>query len=165
MTEPAPVLVLGLGNLLLGDDGFGLALLEELRARHAGEDELELLDGGTLGTALLGALEGRRALLVCDAVAGERPGEVLRVDDPLARPARQGVGGHGANASGLLAAAVLTGSLPGRVVVVGAVPHTLATGIGLSAPLRAALPAAVTLAERVLGELRAFARGGAACTS
>ena len=72
MTEKrAPLLVLGLGNMLLSDDGFGLVLLAELARGHAQDHTIEFLDGGTLGTALLGELEGRRALLILDAVGGD----------------------------------------------------------------------------------------------
>ena len=160
-----PLLVLGLGSLLLSDDGFGIALLTELRRIHAGDPFIELIDGGTLGTTLLGELEGRRALLILDALAGEVPGEVQRIDDPLARPSQQGIGGHGANASGLLGAASLLGWLPEYTAVVGAVPASLETGIGLSPALKRALPAAVELAQRTLAEFRVAIEEGAACTN
>jgi hydrogenase maturation protease len=166
MTSPQrPLLVLGLGNRLLSDDGFGLALLASLRRRYGHLRELEFVDGGTLGTALLGRLEGRRGLLILDAVSDRLPGRVLRVDDPLSRPAPHAIGGHGANASGLLAAALLTGDLPEHVVVVGAAPESLRTGIGLSPTLQAALPAALELAEAALAELRTRLEEERLCTS
>ncbi len=166
MTEQRPdLLVLGLGNLLLSDDGFGLELLAQLKRSHVGDARIEFLDGGTLGNALLGEIVDRKALLILDAISGETPGEVLRVDDPLARPSAQGIGGHGANASGLLAAALLIGELPSCVVIVGATPSTLKTGIGLSEPLRDALPSALALAEEVLLELLGKTEQGSPCTS
>ena len=166
----SPLLVLGLGNLLLSDDGLGLELLAVLRRAHGGDDAIEFLDGGTQGTALLGELEGRQALLIVDAVAGDEPGAVVRVDDPLTWATPAGLGGHGANASGLLAAALLVGWLPKHVVVVGVTPSSLDTGIGLSAVVRDALPRAMEVAETTLAE---FGRsldvesehGGALCTS
>ena len=160
-----PILVLGLGNLLLSDDGFGLELLTRLRDSYGAKPGVEFLDGGTLGTALLGEIEGRQALLILDAVGGGTPGQVSCVEDPLRYPSPQGIGGHGANASGLLAAASLLNWLPEHVAVVGATPLSLATNIGLSDPLRKALPEAVGLAEATLAEFMSRIDGGALCTS
>lgn len=173
----APILVLGLGNLLLRDDGVGLELMRRLaerRAEFAGDVEVEFVDGGTQGVALLGHLEERRALLVLDAVSVDAtgPGEVAVVRDPLAHPSARGMGAHGANASGLLASAQLVGHLPPRAVVVGVGPAELETGIGLSPRVSAALPDALARAEEVLAELceavereRSGGGGEAPCTS
>jgi len=171
--DVAPVLVLGLGNLLLKDDGVGLELLRQLEAPD-GDGTVEYVDGGTQGVALLGHVCGRRALLVLDAVSlGQTPpGRVAVVRDPLEHPTAQGVGPHGANASGLLASAQLLGELPPHAVVVGVCPVELETGIGLSDRVRAALPEALASAEQVLAELcervrsEADSRNGATpCTS
>lgn len=161
----APLLVLGLGNQLLSDDGFGLELLAGLRRGHESDADVEFVDGGTLGTQLLGTLEGRRALLILDAIGGPIPGRVLRLDAPLARPTPHGIGGHGANASGLLAAALMTDDLPRHVTLVGASPERLSTGIGLSPRLAGALPDALELAQSVLAELRARVAEELPCTS
>jgi len=176
-TAVPPVLVLGLGNLLLRDDGVGLELMRQLAARqseHGGAVEVEYVDGGTQGVALLGHLEERRALLVLDAVSVDSngPGEIAVVRDPLAHPSAQGMGAHGANASGLLASAQLLGQLPPRAVLVGIGPAELETGIGLSRCVSAVLPEALARAEEVLGELcqavereRSVGEGAASCTS
>jgi hydrogenase maturation protease len=169
----APVLVLGLGNLLLRDDGVGLELLRRLESLRpsAVDPRVEYLDGGTQGVALLGRLTGRSALLVLDAVSlGAPPGEVMTVRDPLEHPDGQHGGAHGANASGLLASAQLLGDLPPLTIVVGVSPAELATGIGLSEPVRRALPDAMATAEQVLAELCERAgdpstRGALECTS
>ncbi len=151
---PAPVLVLGLGNLLLRDDGVGLALLRALQRDRAADERLEFVDGGTQGIALLGFLSGRRALLILDAVStGAEPGRVQVLYDPLAHASPQELGAHGANASGLLAAAQLLGELPQRAVVVGVVPALLETGVGLSDIVEDALPEALERAGKVLDEL------------
>ena len=65
----APILVLGVGNALLRDDGVGLRLLSDLsREGLAWDGEVEFLDGGTQGLALLDRIAGRHALLILDAV-------------------------------------------------------------------------------------------------
>ena len=80
----APVLVLAVGNILLGDDGCGQRVLAELatvRARWG--SAVELVDGGTQGMALLGLLSGRRAVVVLDAVRlGAAPGTVHHAPRP-----------------------------------------------------------------------------------
>src|SRR5271169_2822928 len=83
MRETPPILVLGLGNLLLSDDGVGLRLLEEL-ARETWSDDVEFVDGGTQGLALLPYLSERQAVMVLDAIGlGAEPGtlHILRGDD------------------------------------------------------------------------------------
>ncbi|MHC4948648.1 MAG: hydrogenase maturation protease [Planctomycetota bacterium] len=93
--DHAPVLVLGLGNLLLRDDGVGLTLLARLRDEHAALPGVEWLDGGTQGLALLGRLAGRRGLLVLDAVAlGDAPGTVHVLPDAAHRPPARGAVRH-----------------------------------------------------------------------
>jgi len=150
------VLVLGLGNRLLGDDAVGLELAAAIRRLRAGEERIEVVDGGTQGLALLGRLEGREALLVLDAFAGgERAGTVHRVDDPLAAARERSFGAHGSTAGELLAAARLTGVLPEEVTLVGIEPGVVETHIGLSREVREALPLALEVAfaalERMLG--------------
>ncbi|MCC7398010.1 MAG: hydrogenase maturation protease [Planctomycetes bacterium] len=166
--ERAPVLVLGLGNLLLQDDAVGLSLGERLRAAHGVDARVEFVDGGTQGLALLGLLDGRRAVLLLDAVSrGDAPGTVHRLDDALAAtpPGSAGAtgGAHQQNAGDLLLTARLLGSVPPRVAVVGVEPALLRTSIGLSDAVAAALPMAVATAHTVLREL--LAAEEAPCTS
>ncbi|MEZ5965523.1 MAG: hydrogenase maturation protease [Planctomycetota bacterium] len=154
----APVLVLGLGNLLLHDDAVGLRLLAELRARHRDDPRIEFVDGGTQGIALLARLQGRRALLVLDAVQRGAPaGAVHRIDDALhTLPAGHGGapgGAHQVNAGDLLLAARLVGDLPARVAVCGVEPAVVRTGIGLTPAVAAALPRALQFADELLGDL------------
>jgi hydrogenase maturation protease len=163
-----PVLVLGIGNSLLSDDGVGLELLARLRRGHAGDPRVEFVDGGTQGLLLVDRLEGRRALLLLDAVRrGDAPGQVHleRHAERVSTP--RGLGAHGGNATELLDAARLLGTLPPRVDLVGIEPASLVTGLGLSRPVRRAVPAAVALARLELAGRFAelAAEGAAACTS
>lgn len=149
-----PLLVLGLGNTLLCDDGAGLSLLAALSGRaHEWGERVEFLDGGTQGLALLGEISGRPALVILDAVElGAPPGtiHILR-EIPAHRPSTA----HEGNAGELLAAAQLLGDCPDNVVVIGIEPAEVRTGIGLSEPVVQGLDAAVEKAARIIDQLLA----------
>ena len=156
-----PVLVLGLGNVLLGDDGAGPTLLEQIRETYSGVAEVECIDGGTQGLALLGYLANREALVILDAFStGKAPGEVsvLNKSEILAFRASRATTAHEGNAGELLAVAELLGDLPNRVFLVGIEPERLRTELGLSSSVAAALPTALLRAgeivEQVLNEIR-----------
>src|SRR5450755_3720565 len=74
----APVLLLGLGNPLMADDGAGQEILARLQSDAAQwGDAVELVDGGTQGLALLGIFDGRKAVVFLDAIhLGDKPGTV-----------------------------------------------------------------------------------------
>lgn len=156
-----PVLVLGLGNILLGDDGVGPALMEQVQALYAGVREVECIDGGTQGMALLGYLAGRKALVILDAFAGgTEPGSisVLEGAELLGAGYTRSTTAHEGNAGELLATAQLLDELPERVFLIGIEPERMRTELGLSgsvsSALRPALLATCSVIERVLSEIR-----------
>jgi len=160
-TQPqgwAPILVLGLGNLLLTDDGVGLTLLEQLQSARDWGDQVEFLDGGTRGIVLLAYLEGRRALLVLDAIAlGDPPGTVRVIEgyENFLHLASTPGSAHEGNALQLLQSAYIIGMAPLKVAVVGVAPAELETNIGLSQVVQRSLPEALQNAESILARLLA----------
>jgi hydrogenase maturation protease len=114
---------------------------------------VEVVDGGTLGLALLPTIEGRTALLVLDAIVSEdmEPGEMVVYDgQDLRREARLLWSAHQLGVNEVLAAADLVGSTPELVAAVGMVPASVDTGYGLSIVATEALPAMVDAALQVL---------------
>jgi hydrogenase maturation protease len=154
---PAPILVLGLGNMLLSDDGVGPAVLADLvRRENRWQGKVEFLDGGTQGLALLGHLSGRRALVIVDAVRkGEAPGTVYQLTLPELREMAmsRASSGHESNAGELLAVVELLGELPDRLFVVGVEPGKVTTGLGLSPAVQKALSAAGDQVASLLEQL------------
>jgi len=154
---PAPVLVLGLGNLLLSDDGVGPVLLGEMAdSETRWKGAVEFLDGGTQGLALLGHLTGRRALIIVDALStGAPPGTVHRLTLGELRDLAPGraSSAHEGNAGELLAAAQLLDELPDQLFVVGVEPEKINTGLGLSASVQQALPEARDQVACLLSQL------------
>jgi hydrogenase maturation protease len=151
--SPAPVLVLGLGNLLLGDDALGLRLLAGLSSSCSFGDAVDFVDGGTQGLALLGALDHRSAILVLDAVKlGCAPGTVYVLDEREIEEfgARHAATAHEGNALELFATAKLLGAHWHELRLVGIEPEHVATGIGLSPAVEKALPLALYDARQLV---------------
>lgn len=148
----APVLVLGLGNLLLEDDGVGMQLLEAVAVAGFGRG-VEFVDGGTQGLALLGYLGERRLAVILDAVGlGAAPGtvHVLRGADIEKLRAHRSTTAHEGNALELLATARLLGDEPDETVIVGIEPDRLRTGVSLSASVSVAVPEAAAVAVQLI---------------
>ena len=152
-----PVLVLGLGNLLLGDDGLGLELLAEMSKNAVlWGDQVAFVDGGTQGMMLLNEISARPAVLILDAVdRGAEPGTVhaLRDRDVTECRVSRSKTAHEGNAGELLAAAALVGESPQEVAVVGVQPAEVATGIGLSETVKKSVRPALLQAESILSEM------------
>jgi hydrogenase maturation protease len=74
------ILVLGVGNILFTDEGIGVRCIEEMQANFSFSPNVTLMDGGTLGTKLMGPILESDYLIVCDAVlCGDKPGSVYRL--------------------------------------------------------------------------------------
>ena len=154
MGDPAAeTLVLGLGNILLGDEGLGVRVIEHLVARYDFPEGVRVVDGGTLGLDLLPYLEDAARLVVIDAVQARKPpGTLVRLEGdeiPVFLDASK-VSVHQEGLEDLLAVATLKGYLPGEVVFWGAQIESLGVGLELSAALAGQVQ---PLARKVLAEL------------
>lgn len=143
------VLVLGIGNVLWADEGFGVRAVEALHAEWVFPEGVRLIDGGTLGLELFDEVASARRLLVFDAIdRGLDPGTlaVLRGSDVRAWGARR-LSPHQNGLHDVLALAVLHDSAPEAVTVIGVQPVTLEDfGGSLRSEVKARLPEAVSLA-------------------
>lgn len=162
---PARNLVAGVGNIFLGDDGFGVETVRRLAAETLPAG-VETADIGVRGVHLAyQLLDGYDTCILVDAATrGGEPGTVYLIEaGPHGPPIEAGpapaavLDGHRMSPDSVLA---LLGTLcagtgtspPRRIAVVGCEPATLAEGVGLSAPVAAAVPEAVRLVLRVLRE-------------
>lgn len=147
------ILLLGVGNVLLTDEGIGIHALERLQQRYRLPDEVEVIDGGTSGMDLLDQLAGRECVVLVDAVkTGAAPGTLVRLaDDALPAFFRTKVSPHQLGLCDLLALLALRGEAPRELVLHGMVPFELGTHLGLSAQADARMP---ELVENVAAELR-----------
>jgi hydrogenase maturation protease len=152
-----PVLVLGVGNVLLRDDGVGVRVMEELRRLAADDpaavpDGTRFVDGGTLGLGLLGEVRGAASLLLLDAVdLGQEAGTLSALrGEAIAAAGGPGAGAAPGSVGELLATARLMGWLPDPVVLLGVQAGDTEIGMGLSPRVEAAVPAAVEAARTEL---------------
>ncbi len=135
------ILVLGIGNPLLGDDGLGVEIVRRLRERK-GPPRAEFLDGGTAGLGLLANLEGRSHVLVADAIDfGGRPGQVVRLRSTEV-PAYGGLklSEHQATFHEVLALMDLMEIKPQELLLLGVQPRRTDWGAPLSREVEAAIP-------------------------
>ncbi len=134
MNERTPLLVLGLGNVLLEDDGVGSAAVTRLRDRYDAPAGVRVFDGGTLGLSLLPYLDQADALILVDAVrADEAPGSFVRLDGDEVPPAVAArLSPHQVGVADLLDGARWLDRYPARVVLLGLVPQSIELGIGLT---------------------------------
>ncbi len=150
-TRP-PILILGIGNILLRDEGVGVRVIEAMGDMTL-PPEVELVDGGTAGADLLDVIADRRKVIVIDAMnADVEPGTILRLGvEDLAAPASPDVSLHEIGLLESLSMARHLGCAPQEVVIFGVRPAEVRPGDTLSDSLVAALPRIIALINEELG--------------
>ncbi|WP_095590904.1 HyaD/HybD family hydrogenase maturation endopeptidase [Actibacterium ureilyticum] len=161
---PANVLILGIGNVLWADEGFGVRCVERLAGAHAFDDNVRLLDGGTQGLYLLPFLEEADILVVFDAVDyGLAPG-TLKIVENDAVPQFLGAKKMSLHQTGfqdVIATARLMGYCPETLLLIGCQPQELEDyGGGLRDVVAAQIDPAIRVALGKLADLGVHARRG-----
>ena len=150
------VRVLGLGNVLMGDDAVGPWVIEELLANWEFPEQVSLLDIGTPGLDLIPYLAEADTIILVDTVRSDGPPGTVRVyshPELLARPPQPRLSPHDPGVVDALYSLSFAGVAPRDVVLVGVVPGSVAKGIGLSPGVRNAVPAAAAEIVKRLSEL------------
>jgi len=151
--DTRPILVLGLGNLLLRDEGVGVHVVRALDAGPPLPPDVEVLDGATAGFGLIDILSGRRKVIVIDAIEATcAPGSVVRLTiDDLVPTSSTPLSLHEVGFLEALTATARLGVAPQDIVIFGVRPAVVDYGLELSPTVAALLPRIVQL---VLRELR-----------
>ncbi len=152
--EPAitPITVMGVGNLIMGDDAIGLALLERLGEART-DPRVTYVDGATGGMELLPVVQDATRLLILDAVAGSTPGAVVSLSgDQVPRLLASKLSPHQVGLLDLFAAARMLGTEPKAVSVVGVVPENVDLALEMTPVVIAALDDAVVKACSVIDQ-------------
>lgn len=147
-------LVLGLGNLIHGDDGVGVHVIHRLQEDPRVPAEVGLMDGGTLGLSLIPYISSVDRLLVVDAVdAGCSPGTLIRLEGEaaLTLPGKPSV--HQLGFADLMIAMTLLGDPPHEVIVIGVQPQSTEWSVELTAPVRDSMDELVAV---VIAQLKSW---------
>jgi hydrogenase maturation protease len=150
-SHPAPVLILGIGNILLGDEGIGVRVIEAMRSQSLPQG-VEVIDGGTGGADLIEVIAHRRKAIVVDAMDADcEPGTLMRLSpDDLVPRGDTRISLHDVGLLDALHMAGHLGCAPAQIVIIGIQPKSVAWGTELSAELAACVPKII---ERVMAEL------------
>ncbi|MEC4685757.1 MAG: HyaD/HybD family hydrogenase maturation endopeptidase [Nitrospirota bacterium] len=144
--------VVGIGNILLSDDGVGVFVLNELKRRSELPGNVELIDGGTMGLDLLPFIEGKERVIFIDAVDFKaEPGTVGELNNneiPHYFSSKLSV--HQIALPDMIAAGQLLGIMPEEMCLIGIQPRTIETGYGLSPEIERQVD---TLIEKVINKL------------
>lgn len=148
------IVVLGVGNILLTDEGIGVRAIEELGQRYRLPKEVELIDGGTSAMELLDDLANCDLLIIADCVrAGRTPGTLLRLaDEEIPALFRTKLSPHQVGLPDVLATLLITHEAPVHTILFGVEPESLATHMGLTPVVEATLP---RLVDAIASEIAA----------
>jgi len=148
------IIVLGVGNILLRDEGIGVRVVEELQRRYSFPENVRLVDGGTQGLWLMSTIQEADRLVVVDAILGRgEPGTLYRLErDDLPKGLRAKQSAHDSDLVEALNLCNLLESGPKSVVVVGVEPENIQPfGLEMTDAVAAKVD---ELIDMVLGELR-----------
>lgn len=155
-TDPPAVLVAGIGNVLTRDDALGPYVVRTLAAGWEAPDGVALRDLGTPGADLISHLRGAGALIVVDTVRADGPaGELRRYDGDTLRSSSPGprTSPHDPGLVETLSTLSLLGEAPAEVVLLGVIPGTVRSGLGLTPAVARAVPRAASAVRRELRRL------------
>ncbi len=145
------ILILGIGNILMADDGVGVRVVERLRD-HSLPETVELVDGGTAGADLIDILSDRQKAIVIDAIdIDAEPGSIHRFNgDTWMASAGRTLSLHEVGLAQALSMVRLINSAPRELVVYGIQIQTIETSLELSTPVAEAI---VSVTQRILEEV------------
>ena len=147
------VTILGIGNVILRDEGFGVRVAEYLDKHYEFPDTVQIVDGGTLGIELTQYVTGTEKLLVIDSInGGAEPGTTFRFhNDDVMEHFQDKLSAHEVGIQDVLGLLTVTGHKIPDVVVIGAQPYDVEAGVELSDGMMKLLPQMV---EQALKELK-----------
>lgn len=149
------IVVLGVGNILLSDEGVGVRTIEKLQLTYNLPPEVVVIDGGTTGMEMLEDLSNADHIIIIDAVrSGKAPASIVRLaDEKVPVFFKTKLSPHQIGLSDVLATLAFIGEQPGGVTIFGVEPVSLETGMALTPQVEAQLPELMDLVVTELREL------------
>lgn len=153
--QTGKTLILGIGNTVMEDDGVGVVVVQKLQKDYHFPEQVELLDGGTLGLDLLPKLESINRLIIVDAITIEQePGSWVRLTGeelPIALETK--LSPHQMGIKDLLAVSCLMGHKPAEMIMYGIQPKSIEMETELTPDVAAAVEPVI---KAILNELKSF---------
>jgi hydrogenase maturation protease len=133
MQEPT-ITILGLGNILMSDEGVGVHVVNEFQKRYETPDYVEIVDGGAAGLDLIPFIEGRERVLMVDAVNFDRePGFIDTLEnDEIPIRLTQKASMHHLGLMDVLCIVRMSGNVPRELCIIGIQPKSLELGIDMT---------------------------------
>ena len=146
------ITVLGIGNIILSDEGFGVRVVEHLQKNFKFPENVQLIDGGTLGIELTQFITGTKKLLIIDSIDGDKPaGTTFEfVGDEIKKHFSEKISAHEVGIQDVLTMLELTGKTIPEVVVIGAQPFSLEAGVELTEQMQQLVPVMVDKSIEIL---------------
>ncbi len=153
MLEEHRVTVLGLGNILMSDEGVGVHTVNEFQKRYSVPGYVEIVDGGAAGLDLIPFIEGREKVLMVDAVNFDREPGYIGVLENEAIPVgiSEKASMHHLGLMDVLSIVKLSGNFPGQLCLIGIQPKSLELGLDMTPEIWDKKDA---LIERIVAKLR-----------
>jgi hydrogenase maturation protease len=154
MESPPRILILGIGNLLMGDEGVGVHAIQALQAESLPGD-VELLDGGTGGFHLLSYLHDYPTVILIDAVMDGRDTGTVAITQPqFLSDYPRSLGAHDIGLRDLIESAALLGPLPTMHLITVSIAEIQSGTMELTPAVQGALVDVVAAVRRVLGSFQ-----------
>ena len=146
------ITVLGIGNTILSDEGFGVKVVEELQKNFKFPENVQLVDGGTLGVELTHFVVGTQKLLIVDSInGGQESGKIFHLhDDEILKHFTQKISAHEIGIQDILTMLEITGKKIPCVELIGAQPYSLDAGTDLTPQMKKLLPQFVNKSLEIL---------------
>ena len=144
--------VLGIGNIILSDEGFGVRVVEYLEKNFTFPENVSLIDGGTLGVELTHFITGTQKLLIIDSIdGGAEPGKIFHLcDDEIKKHFAQKISAHEVGIQDVLTMLELSDKKIPHVELIGAQPFSLEAGTELTPPMKNLVPLFAEKAIKIL---------------
>ena len=144
--------VLGIGNIILSDEGFGVRVVEYLEKNFTFPENVSLIDGGTLGVELTHFITGTQKLLIIVSIdGGAEPGKIFHLcDDEIKNHFAQKISAHEVGIQDVLTMLELSDKKIPHVELIGAQPFSLEAGTELTPPMKNLVPLFAEKAIKIL---------------
>ena len=139
------IVVLGIGNLLVSDEGFGVQIVKIMHQHFVFPSRVSIVDGGTLGWELLPVMEEADAIIIVDAVSGgKEPGTVYQfTGENVQAYFKQKISAHEAGIQEVLAYLTMKGKTFQHIAVIGVEPRSFEPGLNLSPEVKETVPGVI----------------------